>query len=390
VFSSLFTAVRTAPATRALATTDTVTAAAIEARLQSLVVLSTQLALASQFNAAVRETSSYLEAATGVPAPPPRPGLVLGQFQAVLLAQIDPAIASQRPASTPQRATRGGAAVAAEELPGPSFPQPMYEALRELAPDLLLPGVELIPPDSITLLATNPPVIAAYMLGLNHEMSRELLWREYPSDLRATFFRRFWGGPLEMPGINLWDAASQLGAQVAEGSDEQQLVLLVRGELLQRYPGAVIYAVPAIDRRTPGTQRRYPLFRAGLAPDLTCLGFDLSADEVRGNAQDAGWFFVIEQPPGQARFGLDASTATGRDPAQLTSWNDVAWGDLAASPAELERLTHAPMAGRLLQHRLGGIEWGLNAGHMAAITLQRPVRVLTHAADLLPPPEPTS
>jgi hypothetical protein len=389
VFSSLFTAVRTSPVSRALSPTATVTAAAIEARLQGLIVLSTQLALASQFNSAVREMSSYLEAATGVPASPPKPGLVLGQFQNVLLQQIDPVNALQRSISEPQRAVRGTVA-APQELPGPSFPQPMYEALRELAPDLLLPGIELIPPDSITLLETNPPVIAAYMLGLNHEMSRELLWREYPSDLRATFFRRFWGGPLEMPGINLWDAASELGAQVADGSNDEQLVLLVRGELLQRYPGAVIYAVPAVDRRTPGTQRRYPLFRAALAPDLTCMGFDLSAEEVRGNAQDAGWFFVIEQPPGQARFGLDAETVTGRDPAQLASWNDVAWGDMAASPAELEQLTHAPIAGRLLHRRIDGIEWGLNAGHMAAITLQRPVRVLQHAADLLPSTEPTS
>jgi hypothetical protein len=367
---------------------STVTAAAIEARLQQLVVLSTMLGVASQFNAAVREVSGYLATAVGEPRPtPPRPGLVLDRLKAAMLQQIDPALTFR--ASTDTRGTRADRAEGRttgdrlELLPGPSFPQPMYEAMREFAPDLLLPGVEAIPTDSITLVETNPPVIGAYMLGLNHEMSRELQWREYPSDLRGTSFRRFWAGPTEMPEIHEWSAESPLGAHVAAGSGERQLVLLVRGELLQRYPQTAIYAVPAIDRRTPGVGRRYPIFRAALGPDLACFGFDLGIDEVRGES-DAGWFFVIEQPHGQVRFGLDEATTTGRDPAQLTSWNDVSWGDMAASSELLDLLTHAPVAGPLVGRRIGKTEWGLNGGHMAGATLQRPVRVLQHAADLLP------
>jgi hypothetical protein len=367
---------------------STVTAAAIEARLQQLVVLSTMLGVASQFNAAVREVSGYLATAVGEPRPtPPRPGLVLDRLKAAMLQQIDPAVTRRTTAGT--RGTRRDREEGSttgdrpELLPGPSFPQPMYEAMREFAPDLLLPGVEAIPPDSITLVETNPPVIGAYMLGLNHEMSRELQWREYPSDLRGTPFRRFWAGPTEMPEIHEWSAESPLGAHVAEGSSERQLVLLVRGELLQRYPQTAIYAVPAIDRRTPGADRRYPIFRAALGPDLACFGFDLGIDEVRGES-GAGWFFVIEQPPGQVRFGLDEATTTGRDPAQLTSWNDLSWGDMAATSELLDLLTHAPVAGPLVGRRIGKTEWGLNGGHMAGATLQRPVRVLQHAVDLLP------
>ena len=30
------------------------------------------------------------------------------------------------------------------------------------------------------------------MAGLNHEMSRELLWNNYPSDQRGSYFRQFW------------------------------------------------------------------------------------------------------------------------------------------------------------------------------------------------------
>ncbi len=40
-----------------------------------------------------------------------------------------------------------------------------------------------------TLLRTNNRFIEAYLVGLNHEMGRELLWREYPTDQRGTYFR---------------------------------------------------------------------------------------------------------------------------------------------------------------------------------------------------------
>ena len=74
----------------------------------------------------------------------------------------------------------------------PSFPRPMYEPLRELFQDHLLPGLEAIPPNSLTLLVADARFVEAYMVGLNHELSRELLWREFPADLQGTFFQRFW------------------------------------------------------------------------------------------------------------------------------------------------------------------------------------------------------
>ena len=30
------------------------------------------------------------------------------------------------------------------------------------------------------------------MVGLNHEFARELLWREFPTDQRGSYFRQFW------------------------------------------------------------------------------------------------------------------------------------------------------------------------------------------------------
>jgi hypothetical protein len=59
---------------------------------------------------------------------------------------------------------------------------------------------------------------------------------------------------------------------------------------------------------------------------------------------------------------------------------------MAETDDALDVLSHAPLRGPLDGRRLEELEWGLNAGHMAGITLQRPVRVVLHAEDLLPPP----
>ena len=394
-FTARFAAPRAAVATsRAIPAGATVSAAEIDARVKALVVLSTQLAEASRFNAAARELGDYLAQRVGGGSPPSRPVLPLAEVRAALLNRLEPA-ETLPPLATPPLPPREEApapAPLATELseptiPGPSFPQPMYEFLRELAPDLLLPGIDRIPADSVTLMETNPAMIESFMIGLNHEMCRELLWREYPSDLRGTPFRHFWGGGEVMPEVHRWTSDEPLGEHLSAGSDDRHLVLLIRGELLQRYPRTVVYATRSAAPGAADAEKRFPRFRAALGPDATCLGFDLTASEARGGAGDPGWFFVFEQPAGQPRFGLDETPATGRDPAVLASWNEVGWGDVVDDEAAFERLSHVPLAGRLTGHRVDALEWGLNAGHMAAITLQRPVRVVIPATTLLDPEE---
>ena len=75
------------------------------------------------------------------------------------------------------------------------------------------PGVEHVEADGVALLETTPRVIEAYMAGLNHELSRELLWREFPATLAGTAFRQFWdvsgqpGDPealADIPPISEW------------------------------------------------------------------------------------------------------------------------------------------------------------------------------------------
>ena len=66
-----------------------------------------------------------------------------------------------------------------------------------LAPDMQF-GLMTAMPDRATvkatvgLLETNARFVHAYMCGANHAFAGELLWREYPTDQRGTYFRRFW------------------------------------------------------------------------------------------------------------------------------------------------------------------------------------------------------
>ncbi|HEU0076010.1 MAG TPA: hypothetical protein VFQ76_00060, partial [Longimicrobiaceae bacterium] len=287
----------------------------------------------------------------------------------------------------------------------PAFSTPMYRVLAELSPELVLPGgAEAVPPDTISLVETNPAFVAAFMAGLNHEMQRELLWREYPSDPRGTPFRRFWdtrgtADPApDVPPLRDWGtrALDRVLDQSPGGADSEQLVLLVRGELLRRYPGAVVYAVPARwtgvalpegevrQRREPHPDpagELLPAFRGSLGPDLVLLGFDLDPGVARGSPDPAaaapGWFLVIEQQPTEPRFGLDAVARAGA-PA---GWGDLAWAHVDVSPRGYLRVG-AP--GSVAAGAAGGPVWGATSAHMATITLRRPLRVAIHADAMIP------
>lgn len=207
-------------------------------------------------------------------------------MKTMLLAQLDPKVAvlaavrNDLPAADNTDLVRFA----------PEFPQPMYEPLRDYFQGMLLPGIDQVPANTVALLETNQKFIEAYMVGLNHEMSRELLWRGYPTDRSGTYFRQFWdvrgrtvsSTPAEreklkdISSIATWADDSHLGEHVNLGSGEGHMVLLIRGDLLRRYPRAILYAVEAVwsgdkTRREPGATEQYPMFRATQTPDVTML-----------------------------------------------------------------------------------------------------------------------
>jgi hypothetical protein len=206
----------------------------------------------------------------------------------------------------------------------PEFPQPMYAALRDLAPDLIVAGLSQIPANKVGLLETNPRFVEAYMAGLNHEMARELLWRGYPTDQRGTYFRTFWDsrgrGPAiqraaggDIPPIHTWPETKKLGEIASGGSNT--LVLLIKAELLRRYPNAIVYAVNATiaagqTKPKLGTQETHPIFRGALDADVAFFGFPFPLAFARGTGTPTspGVFFVIQEHPTEPRFGLPAGT----------------------------------------------------------------------------------
>jgi hypothetical protein len=212
----------------------------------------------------------------------------------------------------------------------------MYEALDRYDRGWLLPGVGAIDPhEMVTLLSTNSRFVESFLIGLNHEMARELLWREYPTDGRATTFRSFW-----TTGDELLADVHALGAGALGDHVDPRLagatVLLVRGELVRRYPDLLAHAVPQVSAGRPPAFTNDPattLFRLHLAPDMLLVGLDLkstavmAADPDRDLPPPAGaWWFLLSEHVGQPRFGLDE----GAPPAGGTrKRDDLVWDDFA-------------------------------------------------------------
>ena len=355
----------------------------------------------SRASKAIEALLSELERFAAIPAPPPLPAMQpVDQAQAALVEQLRPelTVTSRVQARLSPAATRLLGGSVAADAPGtapaayPEFPHPMYEAVRELMPELLVAGAGDLPDNTVTLLETNPQFIEAFMVGLNHEMARELLWRGFPTDLRGSYFRHFWGTTAEsnqardgdVPELHRWDFTKRLGGNLTGGQAEGQLVLVFKGDLLRRFPGTVIYAVQATSTGGLSTTERYPLHR-GVADDgAVFLIFDLTDRQARGGPAPggdggSGWFFVLQEQPTEPRFGLDAAPSAPTPPIR---WTDVAWEHVATNAGGYVKVAgSAPALTTVTQP--AGLTWGFNAAHMADIALQRPFRVAIHARRLL-------
>jgi hypothetical protein len=301
----------------------------------------------------------------------------------------------------------------------PDIEDPMYKGLSDISGELLLPNLQLIPPNTISLLKTNRKFIESYMVGLNHEMGGELLWREYPTDQRGSYFRQFWdvkgvirpsAGQSEaeltelhkdIPPIDTWLRASRLGDhdKRAAAGDAEQLVLVVRGDLLKRYPNTLILAQKAVagmdaagespvidqdlDEDEFNSQVKFPLYKAEIAPDLKFFGFDLTIEQARGSEptpgfdDDLGWFFILQEIPGEPRFGMDIEFDPGSDGL---SWDDLAWDRFADPDLKFIRSGVRP---NITPSDNTPDKWGTSSANMAYVLFQKPSMVAVHAKEML-------
>jgi hypothetical protein len=264
-----------------------------------------------------------------------------------------------------------------------AYPQlnlPAYSSLAAYDRTRFCPGVDEVPPESITLLETNPRFVAGFLGGLNHETNKELLWRGYPTDGRGTPWRRFWRRTDDAPDIfeiHAWGDHGGHDDLAWQTTDPLgNLVLLLRGDLLRRYPRTMAVAIRAV--RVGGVQRpsdsladlRTPVFAGQFDPDVSFFGFPLVSDDL---TRDEGWFFGLLEPVTEPRFGFDETP--GRETTNPTSWNDVAWPDLGVEPAGMLRVAQLSSLG--LSPPVG------QADGVAAALFQRPFKLLVHARHLV-------
>ena len=134
----------------------------------------------------------------------------------------------------------------------PHLPLPLSRKLETLAPDVFLPGVGVLPNDFIMAVETNPRFVEALMVGANHEMGREMLWRGLPTDQRGTPFQHFWqrlDGKTDIEYIHRWSALP-LGSQPGSTA--------MTGPVIPRSPaGAIPQPVDLrVSAQTPGEASR--------------------------------------------------------------------------------------------------------------------------------------
>ena len=300
----------------------------------------------------------------------------------------------------------------------PSFPHPLYERVKALGTEYLVPGAGLIPDETVGLLEANDRYVESVMVAANHELSREFLWREYPAQLHRTWFQQFWNAPrVDIAPIADWKHAVALGAQ--DGSETADLVLVIKGVFPRRYPDVQIWAQRGAwmldetrDRwernLEPNGARRYPIMAGELQPGVVFYGFALTEEAAVGGSLDPddretgkgdpGWFFVLQEQPKGIRFGLDKPTRdngeiVGHGEAPTTEWADLSWGHVAdpgddEPPMGVDFAATPWLKGVSLPSVPDSLdvtdEWAADSASQARITLQRPIQLKVHASAMLP------
>lgn len=348
----------------------------------------------------------------------PVKALLQTDLQEKIIAKLNPVFNFKRKLSSFFRANYAN--VNKPIMAYPRFPIPMYDYLKEISPDYIIPNISEIEPNTITLMETNREFIESFLMGMNHEFSRELLWREFPTDMRGSYFRHFWEYDNDpMNQVELGDdydvyvqemlANQNARADIKEihkwnqalGANEEKpgpdLVLLIKGDLLRKYPNTLVYAQKAKfqpgnktaprqmdDYDSPGNVK-WPIVSGSIEPDVYFFGFELSQEEANGNrTNNPGWFFVLRERPGQVSFGLD--DLDGALDMTPDNWNQVTWEHLTGNASSQPPYLKVNGVNFSLSPNGTGpraAQWGASSSDMAYILYQSPILFARHASTML-------
>lgn len=196
----------------------------------------------------------------------------------------------------------------------PIFPEPSYYYLKQLSDSFILPCVDELPDNSVTVFQNNAAFIESYMCGMNTEMGRELLWREYPTDQRGSYFKKFWDSETSVEDIrndNFYDVKSihtwenNLGENHESGKGNL-ILFAIKGKLMKNYPDTQIYLHKAVYKNgkfslLDGAEEDVvvkPVSQAFFRDDIYVVGFKQSSAELIGNPsskKDCGYMLTFKQ-----------------------------------------------------------------------------------------------
>ena len=192
----------------------------------------------------------------------------------------------------------------------PDFLDPTYFYLRELSVDYVLPASGSLAKNSISCFYSNQAFEEAFLLGMNTEMGRELMWREYPTDQRGSYFRKFWD-QTELPkkeelkkkyydieDIDKWK--NKLGKNHRTGKSPM-LVFAIKGELMQTYPDTDVYLQKIGVGGKPADEIIKQEMASWLSPDTYLVGFSrISKEDLKS------YYLVFRQRPLSLQFSKES------------------------------------------------------------------------------------
>ena len=199
---------------------------------------------------------------------------------------------------------------------------PLADDLEAMARRYIVAGSDKLPDNTVSAFEENRLFVEAVLVGANHEMNNELRWREFPTDMRGTIFRRFWDRAEPDPGpvgddiaqIHTW--SSELGKNFPPGAAnrESDLVIVIRGDIVRKLGNLIVVLneVTGNDWES-GKGTDYPAqFSGTIGPDTVYYGFDVSRSHVLKPGVKDRTYIVLYEPVGKLRFGLDVATAQVR------------------------------------------------------------------------------
>ena len=321
-------------------------------------------------------------------------------------------------------------------LPCPRVDDPMYLPLSDISHEYILPGVGQLENNRVFLCGENPFFIQSYMAGINTAVSEEIIWRELPFNPQGTVLRYFWKpAVLENPVADISDIhrwKEMLGRNNSRPGGDPYVVLLVKADLIRRYPDTIFYALRINIQEDQSSEYVYwedlagkdeeghvssdtddlpenykgqktydvvqPIFRAELGKDIVLIGFPVTEQQVR----DGQFYFILQEHHELPRFGLDVNSRSRRQgrgltqamlraqilgrgpgnpppiggPGETIQDDDVSWNDCSLANGYITGFDDTPAVFQMGEDT--------SSATVAYRTYQKPVKVIMHRSRLVP------